>query len=195
MTDKFLPEALPPQEHSLSKVFFGHFVSAVLEQERTTVSSFHAYHRGELEHCPFAIHWKHSHVVLVTPTFRLFESWSILLFRLFHFWLWNFVSWSFDLCLLTMVFVNFRYFDLERHWQSTMLRCISHVAVLSVITRVVCTTSNKPSVRHTVECILWQLVQACLRTRECQVYQFWPNTGISRQLVGILWTSLKLLSS
>ena len=29
----------------------------------------------------------------------LSESWSILLFQLFRFWLWNFVSWSFDLCV------------------------------------------------------------------------------------------------
>ena len=32
-------------EHFLSKVFFWHFVSAAVEQERTIVSSFHAYCR------------------------------------------------------------------------------------------------------------------------------------------------------
>ena len=35
-------------EHFLSKIFFRHSVSAVLEQERTIVFSFHAYcRRGE----------------------------------------------------------------------------------------------------------------------------------------------------
>ena len=48
--------------------------------------------------------------------------------------------------------------------------------------------SNEPSVCHKFLPIWWQLVQVCLRTTDCQVHQFWPNTSIAKRFESKLWT-------
>ena len=58
-----------------------------------------------------------------------------------------------------------------------------------------CKRSNEPSACHRLESILRQLVQVGLRTKECQVYQFWPNTSTSRQFTVSSSSFLKLWSS
>ena len=48
-----------------------------------------------------------------------------------------------------------------------------------------CMKSNEPSVCHKLLSITCLLEQACLQTKECQVYQFVPSTSISRQFENI----------
>ena len=43
-----------------------------------------------------------------------------------------------------------------------------------------CKKSNEPSVCHKLLSILWLFWQVCLRTKECQVYQFVLNTSFKR---------------
>ena len=50
-----------------------------------------------------------------------------------------------------------------------------------------------PIVCHMLESILWQIVQDCSLTTECQVDQFVPGTSSLRQSVKILLTSLQLI--
>ena len=56
-----------------------------------------------------------------------------------------------------------------------------------------CRLSNEPSVCHKLLFTLWLLEQACSQTKEWQVCQFGPNTGISGRFESILLTVLQPL--
>ena len=52
-----------------------------------------------------------------------------------------------------------------------------------------------PNVGHKLQSILWLIGQVCWLTTGCQVYQFWPNTNILRQIVNILPIILQLIQA
>ena len=72
-------------------------------------------------------------------------------------------------------------------WNNTnrqMLRRITHMTILKVITRVMSVEIQRAK-------RLPQLVQVCVQTKECQAYQFGPNIGISRRFESKLLTILQ----
>ena len=78
--------------------------------------------------------------------------------------------------------------------QSAVLSCITHMTILSVINHA-CgeyRISNELVVCHKFVSIWWLREQACLRTKECQVYRFEPRTSISRPFENTQRTILRL---